>query len=133
MAGFTTGEGNFDVRITKQSTNKNGYRVQLRFRISQHDRDIQLMKHLMKFLGTGKIYKYPDKSAIVLTIFKYSDITDIIIPFFEKNPILGVKLADYLYWCQIAKLMKEGKHLTLEGLNLIREIKSGMNTGRKIV
>jgi len=28
--------------------------------------------------------------------------------------------------------MNEGSHLTLEGLNLIREIKSGMNTGRDI-
>jgi hypothetical protein len=28
--------------------------------------------------------------------------------------------------------MKEGKHLTLEGLEIIRDIKSGMNTGRKI-
>ena len=132
IAGFATGEGNFDVRITQQSTNKIGYRVQLRFRISQHDRDIQLMKHLIKILGAGNIYKYPDKSAIVLTIFQFSDITDVIIPFFEINPILGIKLFDYLDWCQIAKLMKEGKHLTLEGLNLIRELKSGMNTGRKI-
>ena len=35
IAGFVTGEGNFDVRITQQSTNKIGSRVQLRFRISQ--------------------------------------------------------------------------------------------------
>jgi LAGLIDADG endonuclease len=130
IAGFVSGEGNFDVRIAQQSTNKIGYRVQLRFRISQHDRDIKLMEHLRKILGTGSIYKYPDKSAIVLTIFKFSDITNIIIPFFENNPILGVKLFDYLDWCKIAKLIKEGKHLTLEGLNLIREIKLGMNKGR---
>lgn len=120
IAGFATGEGNFDVRITQQSTNNIGYRVQLRFRISQHNRDINLMELLMKNLGAGNIYKYPDKSAIVLTIFKFSDITDIIIPFFETNPILGIKLFDYLDWCKIAKLMKEGKHLTIEGLKFIR-------------
>ena len=28
--------------------------------------------------------------------------------------------------------MNEGSHLTIEGLNLIRTIKSGMNTGRNI-
>ena len=39
---------------------------------------------------------------------------------------------DYLDWCKIAKLMNEGSHLTVEGLNLIREIKSGINTGRDI-
>jgi len=131
LAGFVSGEGNFDVRIPQQPTNQIGFRVQLRFRISQHSRDDKLMELLIKYLGTGKVYKYPGKSAVVLTIFKFSDITNIIIPFFEKNPLLGVKLFDYLDWCKIAKLMNEGTHLTFEGLNLIRQIKSGMNRGRK--
>lgn len=45
--------------------------------------------------------------------------------------MFGVKNLDYLDWCKVAKLIDEGKHLTLEGLNLIRSIKSGMNKGRK--
>jgi hypothetical protein len=116
--------------INTQSTNNIGYRVQLRFRISQHERDLKLMECLIKYLGSGKIYKYTGKPAVVLTVFKFSDITNIIIPFFGQYPLLGVKLFDYLDWCKIAKLMNKGSHLTLEGLNLIRDIKSGMNTGR---
>ena len=131
VAGFVSGEGNFDVRITQQLSNKIGTRVQLRFRISQHERDFKLMELLVKHLGSGTIYKYPGKDAIVLTIVKFSDITNIIIPLFEKNPILGLKLLDYLDWCKIAQLIIGGSHLTIEGLNLIREIKSGINTGRK--
>ena len=38
ISGFVTGQGNFDVKISEQSTNKIGFRVQLRFRISQHPR-----------------------------------------------------------------------------------------------
>lgn len=95
IAGFVSGEGNFDVRITKQPTNKIGSRVQLRFRISQHERDIKLMENLIKYLGSGKIYKYPGKPAVVLTIIKFSDITNIIIPFFEEN---GINLFDSLDW-----------------------------------
>jgi hypothetical protein len=60
------------------------------------------------------------------------DINNNIIPLFEKNPILGVKLYDYIDWCKIAKLMNEGSHLTIDGLNLIRNIRSGMNRGRDI-
>ena len=132
IAGFVIGEGKFDVRITQQLSNIIGTRVQLRFRISQHERDFKLMELLVKHLGSGTIYKYPGKDAIVLTIVKFSDITNIIIPFFEKknNPVLGVKLIDYLDWCKVARLIEKGSHLTIEGLNLIREIKSGMNTGR---
>ncbi len=131
ISGFVTGEGNFDVRISQQLSNKIGTRIQLRFRISQHERDLKLMELLVKHLGIGTIYKYSGKDAVVLIIFKYSEITNIIIPFFEKYPLLGVKLLDYLDWCKIAQLMNEGSHLTIEGLNLIRLIKSGMNTGRK--
>ena len=132
VSGFVTGDGGFDVRITQQSSNSIGYRVQLRFRISQHERDLNLMEVLVKYLGSGKIYKYPGKAAVVLTIFKFSDINNLIIPFFDKNPLLGVKLIDYLDWCKVAKLINEGSHLTEEGVILIKEIKSGMNKGRDI-
>lgn len=102
------------------------------------------MEVLVKYLGSGKIYKYPGKPAVVLTIFHFApcpapawagpraDINNLIIPIFDKNPLLGVKLIDYLDWCKVAKLMNEGSHLTEEGVNLIREIQSGMNKGRDI-
>nr|YP_009926600.1 hypothetical protein [Wolfiporia cocos]QNH92658.1 hypothetical protein [Wolfiporia cocos] len=131
LAGFVTGEGNFDVKISKQSSNRIGYRVQLRFRITQHERDLRLMEVLVKYLGSGKIYKNRGKPAFVLTIFHFSDINNLIIPFFEKNPLLGVRLFDYLDWCKVAALMKKRSHLTLKGLKLIRTIKGGMNKGRK--
>ena len=51
IAGFVSGEGNFDVRITQQLSNKIGTRVQLRFRVSQHERDTKLMELLVKPLG----------------------------------------------------------------------------------
>jgi len=62
IAGFVTGEASFDVRITGQSSNKIGSRVQLRFRISQHERDRRLMECIIKYLGSGKIYNYPGKN-----------------------------------------------------------------------
>lgn len=71
-----------------------------------------------------------------INIFKFSEISNIVIPFFEKHPIFGAKLLDYLDWCKVETLMRNPKsptsHLTLEGLTLIRKIKSGMNTGRKV-
>ena len=125
-----TGDGCFDVNVT-QSTNKIGYRVQLRFRIIQHDRDLELMECIIKYLGTGQIYKYSKTQAISLIVYNFSDIINIIIPFFDKNPLLGTKSLDYQDWSKIANLMKDGSHLTIEGLNQIKNIKSGMNTGRK--
>ena len=54
------------------------------------------MEKLVKSFGSGKIYKYGGKSAVSLSIVDFSDITNIIIPFFNQNPIIGIKLYDYL-------------------------------------
>ena len=129
ISGFVTGDGGFDVNIPK-SNHKIGYRVQLRFRITQHERDIKLMECLINYLDSGQIYKYPDKPAVSLIVVNFSQINNKIIPFFKKYPLHGIKLFDFRDWCKIAKLMSDGKHLTLEGLNIIKTIKSGMNKGR---
>jgi hypothetical protein len=54
------------------------------------------MENIVKYFGSGKVYKYNGKAAVSLTIVKFSDITEIIIPFLNKNPLVGVKLYDYL-------------------------------------
>lgn len=129
ISGFTSGEGNFYVKIAKSST-KTGYRVQLKFRLVQHSRDKLLMQVINKYLNTGNVYNYSEKSAVVLEIVNFSDISDTIIPFFEKYPIIGIKQLDYLDWSLVAQLMSGGHHLTGEGLTLIRSIKEKMNRER---
>jgi len=129
ISGFISAEGNFDVRIPSTKS-KLGYRVQLRFRISQHSREIELMEKLVEYFGAGKIYNYGGKSAISLTIFDFTEISNIIIPFLNKTPLLGIKLYDYLDWSKIHSLMINRLHLTVEGIDSIRKIKSGMNKGR---
>lgn len=132
ISGFVSAEGNFDVRMPKTGGGL-GRRVQLRFRISQHSRDIRLMEKIIEYFQAGKIYKYSGgKSAVSLSIVDFSDITNIIVPFFNLNPIIGVKLYDYLDWCKIHSLMVKRAHLTVQGITSISEIKSGMNRGRKI-
>jgi len=131
LSGFTTGEGNFQVWIAESKSNKLGYHVQLMFRIGQHEREIKLMELLTKYLSAGKLYKNSREPFVTLTIYKFTVIKKIIIPFFEQNPLYGVKHLDFLDFCKVVKLMVEKKHLTLEGLDQIREIKSGMNRDRK--
>jgi LAGLIDADG endonuclease len=105
--------------------------VQLKFKISQHERYIKLMELLIKYLGSGKLAKATSFPAVSVTINKLEHINKILIPLFNKYPIVGVKELDYLDWCKVAKLMNDERHFTVEGLELIRQIKSKMNTGRK--
>ncbi len=130
ITGFVNGEGTFDVKIYN-SKNKVGYGVQMRFRVPQHERDTKLIELLIDYFGYGVLEKHTIYPAVSLIIVKYSIITEKIIPFFELYPLTGQKHLDFLDWCKISKLMSEGSHLTMEGLNLIREIKDRMNKGRK--
>jgi hypothetical protein len=52
------------------------------------------------------------------------------IPMFNKHKIIGVKSLDYLDFCLAAELVNKKDHLTLEGLEEIRKIKSRMNKNR---
>ena len=133
MAGFTSGEGCFYIKI---SNSKTGTVIQLVFLIGQHSKDEQLMKSLIKYFGAGYDHKY--REAIEIRISKFSDLTEKVIPFFEKYPIVGVKALDFSDFCcffflkkkPVAELMKNKAHLTSEGLDQIRQIKMGMNKGR---
>lgn len=120
-----------DINIPKEPTAKHGYRVQLRFRITQHSRDEELMITIINYLGSGSLYYYSNQKAVALTVVDLSDINKKIIPFFDKNPILGVKQLDFLDFCKVAKLMTHGSHLTSEGLDFIRIIKDGARSENK--
>lgn len=78
----------------------------------------------------GKYYVRREGFACDFMVTKLSDITEKIIPFFEKYPLQGLKKLDYLDFKRVAELMQTKSHLTKEGSEQIREIKSGMNRGR---
>lgn len=129
LAAFTSAEGCFLIRIYKSKT-KLGMAVKLVFQLTQHNRDEQLMRSLIKYFDCGNIYK--DREAFKYQVEKFSDIYNKIIPFFYKYRIQGVKSLDYLDWCKVAELIKIKAHLTEEGLDQIREIKAGINKGRQV-
>lgn len=129
LAGFTTGEGCFKIKIAKAST-KLGERVQLIFQLTQHIRDEELIRSLIQFLGCGNVNI--GTSSIDYRVLKLEDILTKVIPFFFKNPILGIKTKDFQDFKKVAEIMEKGLHLTSEGLNEIKKIKSGTNRGRKL-
>ena len=58
LAGFTSGEGCFLINIVKSQRYKLGEAVQLVFKITQHEREEQLLREAgIEFLSCGNIYK----------------------------------------------------------------------------
>lgn len=82
IAGFTTGEGSFQIKILN-SLAKTGATVRLSFQLTQHMRDEQLMLSFIKYFGGGFVTK--DNNAFNFRIEKFSDICNKIIPFFFRK------------------------------------------------
>lgn len=131
VAGFVSGEGCFSINIAKSSSCKTGSRVWSSFQITQHSRDVELMKAFIEYLGCGNYYLKTKQDVGDFVVSGLSDITAKIIPFFKKYPIVGVKALDFSDFCKASKLIKDKAHLTEPGLENIRLIKAGMNRGRK--
>ena len=119
-------EGCFHVRFKQSTAFKLGVQVSLLFKISQHERDKELMKSFIDYLNCGSISK--SSTWIDFTVIRYDDLVLKIIPFFDKYKIVGVKLQDYLDFKKVADLMRTKDHLTK--LGQIKAIKEGMNKER---
>lgn len=131
LAGFTTGEGSFQIKSFKSNT-KLGKTIRLTFTITQHSRDKELIASLIDLLGCGSIYTYRNNPAIDYIVGSIDHITEIILPIFDKYTILGAKNLDYQDFKKAAVLIKNGEHLTEEGMDYILKLKENMNKGRKV-
>jgi hypothetical protein len=88
------------------------------------------MNNIKNVLSCGFINKYSKKNIIVLRISNFEDVYYKIILIFNKYKIIGIKSLDYLDFCLAAELVNKKAHLTLEGIEEIRKIKSRMNKNR---
>jgi hypothetical protein len=127
-----SGEGCTYVRFKKSSTHKTGLQVELILQMTQHTRDEQLLLSFIDYFGCGRYRIRKGGEAGDYIVGRLSDLTEKMVPFFTSYPILGVKAKDFSDFKQVAKLMNSGAHLTLEGLERIRQIQAGMNLGRTI-
>jgi hypothetical protein len=87
--------------VIKSSTHKSGWQVRVRFSITQHSRDEQLMRSLVYFLGCGYYHLSPNKDVGEYIVTSFSDITEKIIPFFQKHTIKGAKVQDFVNFCKV--------------------------------
>nr|ATI20565.1 LAGLIDADG endonuclease [Ophiognomonia clavigignenti-juglandacearum] len=129
VVGFTEAEGCFFV-IVQQDKVKGLHQIKIGYQVSQHIRDLSLIKSLKDFFGCGRTEPC-GKAAISLRVSKFMHLSEVIVPFFENYPLLGSKLQDFRDWKGITKLIASKAHLTPEGLNEIKRVKSGMNSLRE--
>ena|SRR3989344_3890111 len=133
VVGLTDGEGCFYVNIGKSSRYRSGYRLQMHFHLKMQERDRELLEKVKNTIGCGAVYLQKEQRANHCQCYRYTvsaerDIQEIVIPFFRRYPLQSAsKGASFEIFCDIAALVKEGEHLTAEGIENIRILKSRMN------
>lgn len=130
LAGFTSAEGSFQVKIKASETTSSGLSIYLEFQVTQAVRDKELINKFVHFLGCGRVEAPSNGVVVNFIVSKFKDIMDKVIPFFQKYPIIGVKAKDFADWCKVAEMLKAKQHLSKEGVEQIIQIKGGMNRGR---
>ena len=131
ITGFTDGEGTFSVSFSRRSRIKTSIEVRPSFSISQHKRNLKVLKKIREYFKVGGIrfskrdqnYKYEVRSI--------KDLTSKIIPHFENYPLLTSKKEDFKIFSEVCKMVSANKHRNPEYLALIIEKAYLMNESGK--
>lgn len=132
VSGFVAGDGGFSVYVKSAKDYSIGEKVYLNFHVTQHSKDLDLIKLFIKFFGCGVVHtrsalKTPRCDFSVQNIYS---VVEKIIPHFDVYPIESLKEKDYICFRECVLLVKSSKHLTSDGLNRIKVLSSEMNTQR---
>ena len=130
VLGFIDAEGCFHVSIQNNNTMRLGVQVQLQFAIGQHLQDKDMMKLFIPFFnGVGQVTASGGKMC-QYRIRGMDDLERELFPFLQAYPLVSKKSIDYENFRVVHAMMRNGEHLTPEGLDKIRAIQMLMNRRR---
>jgi hypothetical protein len=127
LAGFTDGEGSFNLSFRKRDDYQQPWKISLCFNVSQRDKVI--LSLFKRYLQCGTM-RERDDGVWYYEVNNFTAITENVIPFFNRFGFLSAKKKrDFAKFKQIAQLIRDGAHLTVEGVHEILRIRSEMNDG----
>jgi len=128
LAGFADGEGSFNISLRKRADHTMGWQVVLTFNVSQ--KETYVLSQFKRILGCGRIQRRQD-GLCMYVVSNPNSIFERVIPFFRRfNFLSQYKKNNFSLFVRAAKIMKEKRHLTREGLNEIVAIREKINMGR---
>jgi hypothetical protein len=128
FAGFTDGEGSFNVSLRRREDHKVHWQVVLTFNVSQ--RESYILAQFKQLLGCGRL-QYRKDGVCYFVVSNPRSIMERVIPFFERFHFLSqTKQKNFRIFKEISKLVAEKKHLTDEGLKEIVALRETLNEGR---
>jgi len=128
IAGFTDGEGSFNVSIKKRNDFRGGWRISPSFNISQKDRVI--LARIKHVLGCGTLRERHD-GVVYYEVTNLHLLYERIIPFFKRFRFLSAnKKKNFSIFEQIVNIMFYGAHLAPDGLKKVLALRERLNEPR---
>ena len=129
LAGFTDGEGSFNVSFRPRDDYKSPWKISLCFNISQ--RDPVILALFKRHLRCGTMGQRHD-GVWYYEVNNLAAIVENVIPFFERFGFLSAKKKrDFSKFVQLAELIRQGRHHRHEGVEEIVKIRREMSDGGK--
>ncbi len=129
LAGFADGEGSFNIAFRKRNDYANKWKISACFNVSQ--KDPVILSLFKKHLKCGTMRQRQD-GIWYFEVNNLNAICENLIPFFDHFGFLSAKKKnDFSKFKKIVYLIKEGKHLTEEGMKEIFRLREKMNSGGK--
>lgn len=131
IAGLIDGEGSFNITISKDDSRSAGHRVVCEMHVTQKTHSASVLYLLKEFFGCG-VVKIDNKNTDGLKdqLSSIVDISRVLIPHLDKYPLLTSKYLNYLTFKKAIKMLENKEHLTLQGIEKLKNMASQMNTNR---
>lgn len=131
VVGFVDGEGCFFVGVNPHEEMTVKYQVLPEFVVVQHKRDIQVLHALKAYFGCG-VVRSNHGERMAFRVRGQKNLLEKIVPFFEKHKLKTKKRQDFMAFKTVLLKMERNEHLTVEGIEEIKQIASKMNTGKAL-
>lgn len=142
--GFVEGEGCFNVSFVKQRGNKFGYQPRAMFiiKLTQSEKDV--IEQIRNFLGgIGNIYLESSESTrksglknardcVSIRITKLEELERIVELLKDETFVSKQKRYDFENWAKCIQLLKNKKHLEIEGFIEIARLRENMHTRKQV-
>jgi hypothetical protein len=132
ITGFVDGEGCFAVPMHRNPTSSVGWQVQPQFVVVQSAPSVRALEALRDYFGCGRINVNRRRDNHREPLYRYivrrfSNLDEIIVPFFQTYRLRTAKRENFDKFVDVLELMKQRRHLDLDGLMEIARIVETMN------
>jgi len=132
VSGFVAGDGGFSIYVRAAKDYVLLEKVYCRFHITQHVKDLELMKLFIKFFNCGLVDVRSNTATprCDYIVQNATSILEKILPHFDTYPLLNLKQEDYICFKEALLLIKENQPLDKWSLDTIKSLNLKMNNNR---